>query len=107
VGDGGGTFGENQYFVCEPGHALFVEQKRVRLLGNVLIRTKDEWAEMVVAADRKGKTAMNRVVDQLKLGVRAEDPFAPIVLGKLYAFVPPRLLASACAIVLLSSLPFH
>lgn len=84
IGDGSGKFGENEYFRCEPGHALFVEQKRVRLFGNVTIRTKDEWAEIVVAATKKGKSAVSRVVDELKLRVRAEDPFAPMVLGKLY-----------------------
>ena len=61
-----------------------MEQKRVRDLGKVLIRTKSEWAAMIVAATRKGRAPVNAVVEQLKLGVRAQDPFAPLVLGKLY-----------------------
>ena len=84
IGDGSGSFGQTKYFSCEPGYAHFVEQKRVRLMGNVLIRTRDEWAKLVVNASRKSEAAVARVIEEIKLGVRGEDPFAAIILGKLY-----------------------
>jgi hypothetical protein len=44
----------------------------VRELGKVLIRTKSEWAAMIVAATRKGRAQVGSVVEQLKLGVKAQ-----------------------------------
>jgi len=84
LGDGSGVFGQAEYFKCEAGHALFVEQKRVRPLGKVLIRTKEEWADLMTAAEFRGEAAVTQLIEEIKLQVRAEDPFAPLVLGKLY-----------------------